>query len=88
MISPTLTALAQRDLGPGHLVAIRDNHRRETIELYGPGPGLTDPAAAVIRVLAKQSLSYGQMAASDLSVCAQRRAVLGRLLADRLAVAA
>jgi hypothetical protein len=87
MIHSALTALAQRELGPGHLVAIRDAHRRETIELHGPGPSLTDPDAVVLQVVAKATLSYGQLAGSDLSVCAQRRQVLERLLADQLAVA-
>ena len=86
-VHAALTALAQRELGPGHLVAIRDTHRRETMELYGPGPSLTDPGEMVLQVLAKQSISYGELAASELSVCGQRRAALARLLNERLAVA-
>jgi hypothetical protein len=88
MIHSALTALAQRELGPGYLVAIRDNHRRETIELHGPGPSLVDAAETVLQVVAKQSISYGEMAASELSVCALRRRALESLVADRLAVAA
>lgn len=88
MIHAALTNLACRELGPGYLVAIRDTHRRETIELYGPGPSVIDPTETVLQVVGKQSISYGDMAASKLSPCEQRRRVLDGLVADQLALAA
>lgn len=88
MISPVLTTLAQRELGPGYLVAIRDNHRRETIELYGPGPSIIDGSERVLTVLGRQSMGYGEMAASELSICGQRRRALEGLIADQLAAVA
>ncbi len=87
-VHAALTTLAQRELGPGYLVAVRDNHRRETIELYGPGPSIVDPGETILQVLGKQSISYGDMAAAELSICALRRRALAGLIADQLAVVA
>jgi hypothetical protein len=87
VISPTLTALAQRELGPGYLVRITDypHTYSERLELLGHAPSIVDENYTVFCVVCHVTLSYDHMAASELSICGQRRKALENLVADRLA---
>lgn len=92
MISPTLTALAQRELGPGYLVRVTDYGSAtytERVELLGPRLAIvnTEVEVEVLGCLGYVPLTYEQLAASELSICAQRRHALQALVADRLAAA-
>lgn len=89
MIHAALTALAQRELGPGHLVRITDDYPSEVVELLGYQMiCASSPHLQVICVVGSATLTYADMATAELSVCGQRRAALQSLIADRLVEAA